>query len=71
MHLYNLNKHRHNALMSFDTFISIPSSKETRDFLIKEITKTIYSVNKIGYLDEDRKTMNIPQVAELFKTIKS
>lgn len=67
---YHLNMQRHNALLSFDTFIGTPNSKDTRDYLIEEIARTIYSVHKIGYLSEDRKSMDISQVTELLKTLK-
>ncbi len=70
MHLYNLNKHRQNALKSFDTFKGIPNSDETRDCLIKEIARTIYSVNKIGYLSESKKTADTSQIIDLIKSIK-
>lgn len=70
MHLYNLNKHRQNSLESFEAFTNTPETRETRDFIIKEIAKTIYSVNKIGYLSEDKKAIDISQAIDLIKSVK-
>lgn len=74
MHLYNLNKHRQNSLESFNTFTNSlnddSKSIEVRNVLIKEISKTIYSNNKIGYLSEDKKTIDTNQIIEIFKAIK-
>lgn len=70
MHLYNLNKHRQNSLLSFNTFIANATEETTKNQLIKELGKTIYSVGQIGYLTEDRKGVNISQIAELIKAVK-
>ncbi len=71
MHLYNLNKHRQNALKSFNVFKGMPNTDETRDYLIKEIATTIYSVNKIGYLSESKKTTDVSQIIDLIKALKT
>lgn len=70
MHLYNLNKHRQNALKSFNVFKGLPYDSETRDCLIKEIATTIYSVNKIGYLSENQKAIDFSQIIDLIKALK-
>lgn len=69
MHLYNLNKHRQNALESFDVFKGMPIRSDTKDYLIKEIANTIYSVNRIGYLSDTKKTSDFSQLVELLKLI--
>lgn len=70
MHLWNLNNQRKNALESFDSFIATVDEK-TQNYLIEEIARTIYSVNKIGYLSEDYRAPSTNQVIELLKTFKS
>ncbi len=71
MHLYNLNRHRQNALLSFETLISnIKDSHETRDAIIKEIARTIYANQDDGYLRTDRKAINPTQIIELIKILK-
>jgi hypothetical protein len=70
MHLYNLNRHRQNSLLSFSTFIENTNDPNTRNYLIKEISKTIYSVQQSGYLSETKKGLNLNQITDLVKTIK-
>ena len=70
MHLYNMNKHRQNSLLSFDTFISNTHDSVTRNSLIGEIAKTIYSQGQTGYLPEDKKGLSLSKVIELFKAMK-
>ena len=70
MHLHNLNQHRQNALLSFETLITNTDSRETRDLIIKEIAQTIYANQDDGYLRTGKKTINSAQIIELIKTLK-
>lgn len=70
MHLYNLNQHRQNALLSFETLITNTDSRETRDHIIKEIAQTIYANQDDGYLRTGKKTIDTTQIIELIKTLK-
>jgi hypothetical protein len=69
MHLYNLNKHRENALETFNSFIETPGSEKTRDYVIEEIVGTIYSQGKTGYLSEDKKSIDTNQLLEIIKSV--
>lgn len=70
MHLYNLNSHRQNALLSFETLITNTRSDSTRDFIIQEIARTIYANQDDGYLRTDKKTISPAQIIELIKALK-
>ncbi|MDP3996099.1 MAG: hypothetical protein Q8P86_00180 [bacterium] len=69
MNLYNLNLHRQNSLQSFEILIANTRNSETRDFIIREIAKTIYSNQESGYLQKDKK-INISDMGELIKSVK-
>lgn len=70
MHLYTLNSHRHNAILSFNTLIDNVNHGETKDQIIREISQTIYANQDDGYLHTDKKTMNFSEIIDLIKVIK-
>tara|TARA_Y100000310_G_C20570640_1_gene757825 strand:+ start:241 stop:1212 length:972 start_codon:yes stop_codon:yes gene_type:complete len=53
-HLYILNKHRDNALKTFEAFVNASSKdKDVRDTLLTIAAKSIYNINKTGYLSKE------------------
>jgi len=71
MHLYNLNLHRQNALLSFDTLVkNAREHGESRDKIIQEVAQTIYSNQDNGYLSSRKKAINTSEMIELFKTLR-
>lgn len=53
-HLYILNKHRDSALKTFEAFVNASSKdKDIKDTLLTIAAKSIYNINKTGYLAKD------------------
>ncbi len=70
MHLLTLNKHRHNVMLSFNKLLNTQINDTAKDNVAREVAKTIYSVNQIGYLNENKNTISQNQLIELIKTLR-
>ena len=49
-HQRTVNQHRHKAFMTFETFVQGGESPETRDAVLREATRCIFSLSATGYL---------------------
>jgi len=54
MHQMTLNKHRANSLRTFQAFTKASNEVSTRDAVLLETTKSIFSVVPSGYLDNEQ-----------------
>lgn len=71
-HLYILNKHRDNALRTFEAFINASSKdKDIKDTLLTIAARSIYSVNKTGYLTKDDQSIYNFNLSEIIKQVSS
>lgn len=69
-HNYVVNKHRQNALATFQTFINAPVERQIKDTVLLQAAQTIFSAQQTGYVENER----MPQLvsgAEVIKTIIS
>ncbi|MER3328668.1 MAG: hypothetical protein RIF34_03740, partial [Candidatus Kapaibacterium sp.] len=57
-HNQTVNKHRHNALLTFEAFTSATEDENTKNAVLLEATRTIFSNQRTGYLKEDKETDN-------------
>lgn len=64
-----LNKHRHNALMSFQTFTTSTEDEMTKNSILLEATRTIYGIQNTGFGDSDNDPENPIKVIEILKNI--
>jgi hypothetical protein len=64
-----LNKHRHNALMSFQTFTTSSDDEMTKNSILLEATRTIYGIQNTGFGDSDNESENPIKVIEILKNI--
>ncbi len=64
-----LNKHRHNALMSFQTFTTSSEDEMTKNSILLEATRTIYGIQSTGFGDSDTDSENPIKVIEILKNI--
>lgn len=69
MHLHTMNKHRQNALNSFQLFLeSIKDDANTRNALMLHLSKAIYEQGRTGYLNDKSNTSSSgPSVIEMTK----
>lgn len=50
MHLYTLNKHRENSLVSFQSFVESTEDPKIRDTVLIQATKAIFEAGETGYV---------------------
>ena len=50
-HLYTINKHRANALTTFQAFIQATDDQQTRDAVLLETTRSIFTITASGYIE--------------------
>lgn len=65
-HLRVVNQHRHTALLTFQTFSEGGESPETRDAVLREATRCVFTPSTTGYLgaDEETPATNIVEVLQ-------
>lgn len=69
MHQMTINKHRANALKTFQAFIKASNEVSTRDAVLMETTKSIFSVMPSGYIDNEQS--NVGKNTNIIEVIKS
>jgi hypothetical protein len=70
-HLFVVNTHRQNALMTFETFVKAAGDedKETKNAVLLEATRCIFTPSVCGYLGGDQETPSSSIIEVLTKTI--
>ncbi len=63
------NKHRQNALSTFEAFVKASEDVGTKDAVLLRSTETIFSAGQTGYLIEDKESAPNTQVLEIFRNI--
>ncbi|UKN03440.1 hypothetical protein K6119_07930 [Paracrocinitomix mangrovi] len=67
-----LNKHRQNALSTFETFVSAAGEDEpTKNAVLLEATHTIFSNQQTGYLMNGNDNEGPNKIVEIFKNVSS
>jgi hypothetical protein len=68
-HNYVLNKHRQNALSTFDSFISSAQDAQTKSAVLLQATQAIFVMQPTGYVSQEMESGSVPQVVEIVKTV--
>jgi hypothetical protein len=69
MHQTAVNKHRANALKTFQAFVKAADDAGTRDAVLMETTRSIFTLTSSGYLDESSVSQNSGvKVVEIVKS---
>lgn len=68
MHQATVNTHRANALQTFQAFTTASNDAHTRDAVLLETTKSIFSVSPSGYIDSDTNGSQQTNVIEIVKS---
>jgi hypothetical protein len=64
-----VNKHRQNALSTFQAFVKAAGDdKATKDAVLLRATEAIFSPNTSGYLSKESDKQNSPQILEIIRT---
>jgi hypothetical protein len=66
-HLQVVNRHRVNALVTFETFVSATKDESTRNAVLLEATRCIFAQTQTGYLGGDE-SLPADRVLEVVKT---
>lgn len=66
-HLSVINKHRANALKTFQAFTKAASDDASRDAVLMETTKSIFAITPSGYLDSEASQDSGMKIVELVK----
>ncbi len=65
-----LNKHRQNALNTFETFVKAAGNDvQTKNAVLIEATHTIFSNQQTGYLNSDNESDSPSKIIEIFKNV--
>jgi transposase-like protein len=68
IHQMTMNKHRSNSLRTFQTFTKASNDITTRDAVLMETTKSIFSILPSGYIDNERSgATNSTNIIEVIK----
>lgn len=62
-----VNQHRHNALSTFETFVNATEDKETKNAVLIQTTKAIFSPQHSGFTAHEKELSPSPQASEIFK----
>ena len=66
-----LNRHRQNALRTFETFVSAADDKETKDAVLLEATRAVFAPQSSGFLRHGREPDSPSTMVEIIRRIGS
>ena len=67
-HLFVVNKHRQNALGTFEAFIDAAQDSSVKDAVLLQATKAIFEPTISGYISKEPLSSPIPGI-DLFKSV--
>ena len=70
-HNYIVNKHRQNALSSFETFVNSTTNPEIKDAVLLQTTQSIFSAQVSGYLKNEGDESNPNKFIEIIRNAGS
>lgn len=70
-HNYVVNRHRQNALSSFETFAKSTNDDQTKNAVLLQATKCIFEPQTSGYMTSDSDSGGTSQIIEIVKNIGS
>lgn len=66
-HNFVINKHRQNALSTFETFAKAATDDQTKAAVLLQATKSIFSLQPSGYVTQEAESVGYPQVLEIIR----
>lgn len=66
-----VNKHRQNALSSFETFVEGSKDEQTRNAVLLHAAQSIFAPQSSGFTSGDNESSGAPNIVELVRTITS
>lgn len=68
MHQVSVNKHRANALLTFQAFVNASNDNHIRDAVLMETTKSIFAISSSGYIENENSNAQQTNVVEIIKS---
>lgn len=69
-HNFVVNRHRQNALSTFEVFVKAASDDDTKNAVLLRATEAIFSPASSGYIEHEREGQFTPQVIEVLRAAK-
>ncbi len=68
-HNFVINRHRQNALSTFETFVKASSDEQTKNAVLLQATQSIFALQSSGYLKGESEAPQGNQVIELVRNV--
>ena len=68
-HNFVINRHRQNALTSFETFAKAANDDQTKSAVLLQATNCIFSPQVSGYVDSPTEAPNSPRIMEIIRNM--
>ncbi len=65
-----VNRHRQNALSTFEAFVKAASDDDTKNAVLLRATEAIFSLAPSGYVERQSEGQMTPQVIEVLRAAK-
>lgn len=68
-HNFVINRHRQNALSTFETFVKASGDDQTKDAVLLQATRSIFTPQASGYLKPDVEAAPSNQIIEIMRNL--
>lgn len=68
-HNYVVNKHRQNALSTFETFAKAASDEQTKNAVLIQATQSIFTPQNTGFVSHESEGSSSPQILEIVRSV--
>ncbi len=68
-HNFVVNRHRRNALSTFQTFATSASDAQTKNAVLLQATTCIFGPQNTGYISADKESEGYPQILEIIRGV--
>jgi hypothetical protein len=70
-HNFIINRHRRNALSTFQTFATGTADPQTKNAVLLQATTCIFGPQNTGYISQEKEAEGYPQILEIFRGVGS
>jgi hypothetical protein len=70
-HNFVINRHRQNALSTFETFVKASRDDQTKDAVLLQATRSIFTPQVSGYLKTETEAPSPNQIIEIMRNLTS
>jgi hypothetical protein len=70
-HNFVVNKHRQNALSTFETFVKAANDSDTKNAVLIQATQSIFGAQQSGYIQKDSEQESPNKIIEIMRSVSS